>query len=135
LSTTDSAYGKLLTQNTATTEKESGDTEGPFDLSVVITNTIDENTESKIILTGSDYLLDDGANKTVSGGNHDFIINALGYLCEHESSISIHSKSIDSQKLVLTAAQINFWTTIIMILLPLAVVITGIIVWFRRRKK
>jgi ABC-2 type transport system permease protein len=135
LSTTDSAYGKLLTANTATTEKEDGDTDGPFDVSVLITNTIDESTESKIIVTASDYLLDDSANQSVAGGNYDFILNAFGYLCEHESSITIHAKSMDSSKLVLTAAQTNFWSLIIMILLPLIVIVTGIIVWLRRRKK
>lgn len=135
LSTTDSAYGKVLTSETSTTEKEDGDIDGPFDLSVAITNTIDENTESKIILTASNYLLDDSANETVSGGNYDFILNGLNWICEHESKISIHSKSMDSQKLVLNAAQINFWSLIIMILLPLIVIIAGVVVWFRRRKK
>ncbi|MFA9378165.1 MAG: GldG family protein [Lachnotalea sp.] len=135
LNTTDSAYGKLLTADTSTTEKEDGDTAGPFDVSVAITNTIDENTESKIVFTASDYLLDDSANQSVSGGNHDFIINAISWLCEHDSGITIHAKSMDSAKLVLTAAQINFWSSNIMILLPLIVIITGIVVWLRRRKK
>lgn len=135
LSSTDSAYGKLLTAETSTTEKEDGDVAGPFDLAVALTNTIDENTESKMILAASDYLLDDSANQSVSGGNYDFILNSISWLCEHESSITIHSKSLDSAMLVLTAAQINFWSLIIMILLPLIVIVTGIVVWLRRRKK
>ncbi|WP_099470051.1 GldG family protein [Konateibacter massiliensis] len=135
LSTTDSAYGKLLTSETSTTEKQDGDTDGPFDLSVAITNTIDDSTESKVILTTSDYLMDDSANKTVAGGNHDFILNSFNWLTEHESGITIHSKSMDSAKLVLSAAQVNFWSFVAMILLPLAVVVTGIVVWLRRRKK
>ncbi len=135
LSTTDSAYGKLLTADTSTTEKEDGDTAGPFDLSVALTNTIDADTESKIILTASDYLLDDSANQSVSGGNYDYILNAISWLCEHESSITIHTKSLESAKLVLTASQTNFWSIITMILLPLIVIITGIVIWVRRRKK
>lgn len=135
LSSTDSSYGKVLAANTSTTEKEDGDTAGPFDLAVAITNTIDENTESKIILSTSDYLLDDQANQSVSGGNYDLILNAVSWLCEHESSITIHAKSIDSAKLVLTTSQINFWSSIIMILLPLIVIVTGIVVWLKRRKK
>lgn len=135
LSSTDSSYGKYLTSNTSSTEKEAKDTDGPFDLAVAITNTVDENTKSKMILTASDYLLDDSANQTVAGGNHDFILNALKWICEQESGITIHAKSMDSQKLVLTAAQMNFWSLIIMILLPLLIIITGIIIWLKRRKK
>lgn len=134
LSTTDSSYGKLLTATTNSTEKESNDIDGPFDLSVAITSTNDEK-ESKIIFTASDYLLDDSANKTVAGGNHDFILNALKWLCEQESGITIHAKSMDSQKLVLNASQANFWSFNIMIVLPLLVIIIGVIVWFKRRKK
>lgn len=135
LSSTDTSYAKILTTNTSTTEKEDGDIAGPFDLSVAITNKIDDSTEGKIIFTASDYLLDDGANQSVSGGNHDFILNAISWLCEHESSITIHSKSLDSAKLVLTAAQINFWSIVTMIILPLFVIVIGVVVWFRRRKK
>lgn len=135
LSSTDSAYGKQLTADTSTTEKEEGDIDGPFDLSVAITNTIDDDTESKIIVTASDYLLDDSANKSVAGGNRDFILNSLKWICEQESGITIHAKSIDSEMLVLNAAQINFWSLIIMILLPLIVIVTGIVVWLKRRKK
>lgn len=135
LSSTDSSYGKYLTSNTSSTEKEAKDTDGPFDLAVAVTDTVDENTKSKIILTASDYLLDDSANQTVAGGNHDFILNALKWICEQESGITIHAKSMDSQKLVLTAAQMNFWSLIIMILLPLLIIVTGIIIWLKRRKK
>lgn len=135
LSSTASSYGKLLTSNTSSTEKEAEDIDGPFDLAVAITNTIDENTKSKIFLAASDYILDDSANQTVAGGNRDFVLNSLKWICEQESSITIHAKSMDSQKLVLSAAQINFWSLIIMILLPLLVIATGIIIWLKRRKK
>lgn len=135
LSSTNASYGKLLTSNTSSTEKEAEDIKGPFDLAVAITNTIGENTESKMILATSDYLLDDSANQTVAGGNRDFILNSLKWICEQESTITIHAKSMDSQKLVLNAAQINFWSLIIMILLPLIVIVTGIVIWLKRRKK
>ncbi len=135
LSSTDSSYGKHLTSNTSSAEKEAGDIDGPFDLAVAITNTIDDNTESKIILAASDYLLDDSANQTVAGGNRDFILNSLKWICEQESGITIHAKSMDSQKLVLSAAQMNFWSLIIMILLPVVIIVTGIIIWLKRRKK
>lgn len=135
LSTTDSSYGKLLTSETTSTEKEDQDIDGPFDVAVAITNTIDEDTESKIILASSDYLLDDSANQSVAGGNRDFVLNALNWICEQESGITIHAKSLSSQTLVLTAAQINFWSLIIMILLPLIVIVTGIVVWIKRRRK
>lgn len=135
LSTTNSSYGKVLTANTSSTQKEDGDTAGPFDLSVAITNKINDETEGKIIFTASDYLLDDSANQSVSGGNHDYILNAINWLCEHKSGITIHTKSLDSAKLVLTAAQTNFWSLITMVLLPVVVIITGIVVWLRRRKK
>lgn len=134
LSSSDKAYGKIIDENTESTEKSDTDTEGPFNMAVTITKKPADDKEGRIILAGSEYLFDEGANQTVSGGNYDFAINAVSWLCDHESAISVHSKSMSEQYLVLTAADINVYSTIAIIFIPLAIIITGAVIVFRRSR-
>lgn len=135
LTTSDSSYSKVNVNENTTAEKEDGDIDGPFDLAAAVTNSIDDDTQSNFIYVSSPYLLDENLDSMVSGGNSEFIINCLGWLCEHESSITIHAKSMDSETLVLTAAQSNSISIFLMVIVPLAIIIVGLVIWLRRRKK
>lgn len=134
LSSSDKAYGKIIDKNTESTEKSDGDTDGPFNMAVAITKSLDDNTESKLILVGTEYIFDEGANQTVSGGNYDFAINAVSWLCDHVSTISVHSKSLSEQYLVLTAADINIYSAIAIIFIPLAIIAIGGVIVFKRSR-
>lgn len=52
-----------------------------------------------------------------------------------EDSISIHAKTISYEYLTLTSAQADRWTLVMVVLIPVAVLAGGIVVWLKRRKK
>lgn len=134
LTTSDKAFSKVNVKN-ASAEKEKDDINGPFDLAVAVTNTINDKTKSNLIYVTSQALFDDSLDTAVSGGNSEFIRNTLGWLCQHESSIAIHAKSMDSEKLVVTAAQISTVSGFFVIIVPVGIIIIGFVVWLRRRKR
>jgi ABC-2 type transport system permease protein len=68
LTTSDSAYSKTGGYSITTYDKESGDVDGPFALSVAVTDTVDDDTKTNIVWVSSSYLLDDQTNSQVSGG-------------------------------------------------------------------
>lgn len=71
----------------------------------------------------------------VPNNNTEFAVNTLNHLAGKEDAINLSSVSFSNQTLTVTQSQYNFIFTFFVILLPLAMVVCGIIVWIRRRNK
>ena len=121
--------------NMTTYEKEEGDIDGPFALAVAVTETLDNGGETELIWVSSAYLLDDATNQGVSGGNEDFFLNCLNWLCGSESGISIHAKSISNEYLTITSGASSMLTALVVVIIPAAFLAFGIVVWYRRKKR
>ncbi len=136
LMTTTAAYAKLEGLNTTTAAQEDGDitTETGFALGVAITKNPDDG-ETNIVWFSSSYIANDSVNELVSGGNISLLTNAIDWLCDIEESVSIQSKTITYDYLTLTAAQTGRWSFIFVVLIPLAFIVIGIVVWAKRRKR
>lgn len=134
LTTSDSAYSKVDISNASTYEKEDGDVEGPFAVGVAIKETVND-VETNIVWYTSSYLLDDSANEIVSGGNQDLVLNTVGYLADKEESISIHSKSLSYESLVLTNAQASRMKVLLIFVVPIAFLVVGAYVCIRRKHR
>ena len=73
LTTSDSAYSKTDV-NSGTLSKEDGDVDGPFDLGVSITETVDTDKETHIIYYSTSNLLQSQVNQMDSGGNEKLVM-------------------------------------------------------------
>ena len=135
LTTSDSAYSKIKGSKMTTFDKEEGDIDGSFSLGVAITETIDDNTKASFVWFSTSHMMLDDVNSIVSGGNGDLVINALGWMCGHESSISIHVKSLEGEKLTIPSDAITRLGLIMVVILPLSCIVAGIYVWVRRKRK
>lgn len=135
LTTSDEAFSKLSGYSMGTYEKEEGDLDGPFALAVAITETLDD-VETQIIWVSSAYLLDDATSAGVSGGNEDFFLNCLNWLCGgSESSISIHAKSLSTEYLTISSGTSSILTALAVVIIPAAFLAAGIAVWYRSKKR
>ena len=134
LTTSDSAYVKKDAENMTTLEKENGDESGSFALGVAITEQYNDK-ETKIVYLSSSSLFLDNINQAVSGTNMELMTNALSWMCGQESSVSIPSKSMQVSYLTLTSASAGFWSMVATALLPVLCLLTGGMIWFRRRKQ
>lgn len=61
-------------------------------LAIAVTDTIDDNTQARLVAVTSPYISNSQMDTYVSGGNYDFLLNSVSFLCEHESMISIRGK-------------------------------------------
>ncbi len=68
-----------------------------------------------------------------NGGNSDLFLNSVNWLAEEEKLISIRPKPFTIRKLVVGQNGIRFIRYSSIILFPLAVLVLGGIVWWRRR--
>ena len=134
LTTSAKSYSKTNLES-ENLDQEEGDITGPFDLGAVVTKTIDEDTEAKLIVFSSETLLDEQLDSMVSGGNSTLFLNVMSQLVDHESTVSIEPKSMSTEYLTVPAGSAIFWGILTIILIPLLLLATGGIIWFGRRKR
>lgn len=136
LTTSDSAFSKIAGYDLQTYEKETGDLPGPFALAVHASEELDDGIYSDVIWVSSASLLDEQTNELVSGGNQDFFLNMLSYLCEpEESNISIHAKSLTTEYLTMDSGTASILTILIVGVIPVAYLTVGIVIWVRRKRR
>lgn len=135
LTTSDSAYSKT-DLNSETLEKEDGDIDGPFDIGVSITETVDEDKTTQIVYFSTANIMDSQVNMMVSGGNEQLVMSAINSMntSDENTAISIPSKSLEISYLTLSAYDSSFWTICTIGLIPGVFLVLGFVIWFKRRK-
>ena len=134
LTTSAKSYSKTNLES-ENLDQEAADITEPFDLGVVVTKTIDENVEAKLIVFSSETLLDEQVDSMVSGGNSTLFLNVMSQLVDHESTVSIEPKSMSTEYLTVPSGSAIFWGILTIILIPLLLLAIGGIIWFGRRKR
>lgn len=132
LTTSAAAYSKLAGYEITTYDKEEGDLEGPFSLAVLVE---DATKEGKILWVSSGALMDEDTNSRISGGNLDFFMNSINWLCQREDAISIRAKDLGYTYLTMDEGTASVLSVVIVAVLPVVYLSVGIIIWFRRKRK
>ena len=130
MTTSDQAYAKAAGYDMETTEREEGDLSGPFYVGAA-----SQLDQARLVWFTSAGLLDDSLNSLVSGGNHNLALGAMNWMCEQTENIAIHAKSLDSPVLTLTAAQSTLYSIVLVALVPAALLIAGLTIWFGRKRR
>ena len=130
LNTSDEAYSKLDGMNLTTTAQEEGDLAGPFCVMAA-----SELGEGKLVWAATAELLSESVDSMVAGANSDLFMNALSWMCGQEETISIRAKSMDSATLTLTGAQNSFWSVVLIGVVPGALILIGVIIVLRRKRR
>ena len=137
LKTSDGAYIKAnlnATDNTSV-EKANGDETGSFNLGVESTN----SNGSAIVVYGCQYLFEDEMDSYSYGHNAKLFANTVTALTstgkEEVSNVAIPSKQVSTENIMVTGVGLIFYGILWGILLPIASLVTGIVIWAVRRKR
>ena len=134
LVTSENSWAKVNMEAT-TLEKEEGDIEGPINIAVAITDEIYKDNETKetklVVISNADFLGSSLASQVP--GNTNFFMNSLNWLQDREENISIRPKSLTVPRLNINASQQLILAGVVVILIPLAILASGLFVWLRRR--
>lgn len=133
LSSSNESYVRDDISGSESYEKQESDIEGPFAIGVKCVKTLEDKSSAAVIYS-SQYLFTEGADSMVAGTNSKLFSGSLGSLVSHESSISIPVKSYEVSYLILTENQIILLSLLTVIVIPFAFLISGFVIWFRRRK-
>ena len=139
LSSSDNAYSR--TDNTATdyTKQVDSDVKGPFNYAVAVTDAVNSDDATKnprIVVFGSPSVLVDDYISTNQYGNRSIITNTMSWLSGSDelSTLAIPSRSISEEKVTMNAAKSMTTTVLLVIVIPLAMLLAGFVIWIRRRK-
>ena len=135
LYTSSSAYAKDATKEISTYEMEDDDAQGTFTVLAKAVVTNDDESVSNIVVNACGEMFTDSADQMVAGANTKLFNGILTSLSDLEVTISIPVKSMEVEYLSLSTAEIGLWRMVCLVLVPIALVVAGIVVFVRRRKK
>lgn len=137
LRSSDTSYSKRMDETLSTLEQQSGDAAGPFCLGVMSEQrSIADNREkvSRVFFYASDTLFSDAFLQTSNLMNRYYAASLLSYLYKQEDVMVFEARTMESDLLVMTGdtATCVFW--LMVVALPLATLLVGLLVWGRRRR-
>lgn len=133
MSSSESSYSKVNV-NSQIIEKEEADIAGPFSLGVTITENYND-IETKLVVYGSSAFIEENMLSYPSIGNLDMFVKSVNFVADREDSLAIRTRSIKQQYLSLTAAEVNLWSAVVVILIPVSILALGGYICIRRRKR
>lgn len=96
-----------------------------------------DETESKLVVFGSYIMFDENIMSFNSYNNSAYLMNVINTVSgQDDTGITIETKSIESAELgVSDIATTNAIMVVFVIIVPIAVIIIGLVLWIRRRNK
>jgi len=109
-----------------------GNKKGPLTIAAAGSYKTDkENSEGRFVVVGTSIW---ASNSFLNfNGNSDFASNAMNWLSSDEDLISIRPKAQEDRKVTMTRAQFGWVRLSSQFLLPAALLLAGLSVWWRRR--
>jgi ABC-type uncharacterized transport system involved in gliding motility auxiliary subunit len=131
----DSSSTSLATSNLSSASVNVNDPKnkkGPLTIAAAGTyNSGKGNSQGRFVVVGSSSW---AANSFINfNGNDDLALNTINWLASDEDLISIRPKQQEDRRITMTRAQLNLVRLTSQFALPLAVVIVGVGVWWKRR--
>ncbi len=141
LSSSKSSYAKASVQSLmeqGTMQKTGDDATGPFDVLVAGTRET-TNMENKIVtgrlIVGGSVLIFDALTTDTRFANEDILLNSISWMKGGDASITVRAKAIPGGQMSLTSNQFWTWFVVLVVVVPLAILAAGIVMFFKRRYK
>lgn len=134
LKTSKNTYSKAATSENL--DKTETDEVNSYTVAAVSTKQGDSpEQDAMIFVSGTTMLLDMDMriSENYNFANYDLYMNVLNFLQGSRDDYSIESKSLISDRLTVPALDSIIILAVILVVIPLAVLITGIVIWARRR--
>ena len=157
LQTSDASYSREISSDNSDDdlEKKDSDQAGPFSVAMTALDTHAEDTKgegyaTKIFALGSVAFMDVPTNygsttSIISSemgeqyGNRTILVNALKWLVgdagDEIEVLNIPDRTLLEETVQLNSSDITFWTAALVVVLPLALLVIGFLIWNQRRKK
>jgi len=135
MTTSNTAYAKDSNRAVSTYDKESEDLTGPFNVSVLASETHVDNTEYtySYALFLNAGMITDSVLEIDNMLNAKYITAALSFMTDETDAVIIAAKEYSSTTLSILGSQVTVLFWILCIIIPFGILVLGMIIWLRRR--
>ena len=113
--------------------KEKGDRTGTYDIGASVSSS---STGGELTVLASSLMLDDSIDQTVAGNNTELLSDITATYADTDSaSVSIKARNYTVSNLTVNNALSNASLVILVLALPIALLLVGIVIWFNRRRR
>ena len=136
LTTTDSAYSKTDLNNATSYEKTMEDISGPFDVGVYVQKTYGENTAGLFLFSSFNFFTDQ-ADQMVANANSTIFTNCISEFIGKgdTSAIVVPVKDYQLDNLIVNSGSALLIGILVAVITPIALIVIGIVIWLKRRKR
>lgn len=131
MNTSKKSYSKVNLQST-TIEKEENDIAGPFYLGMEVTNNI---SKGKLVVYSCSQLFLDGTSTVSNGTNQYLLVCSITANTEVEYNITVPMKSYQVNQIMVPNVAVLVIGALTIIILPMGLLISGFVIWFKRRRQ
>ncbi len=131
LQSSEKSYSETEPESESASKSEE-DLPGPHALGVLGEN---EENRSAFLWISSSSLTNESVDQMSSGANISLFLNAAEWLCGKTDTISIRTASLKAEYLTLSAAEVSLWTAVFCAVIPVSILATGAVIWWRRRAR
>lgn len=135
LTTSSSAFSKTDIMDTNDYSKGADDIDGPFVVSVEVEKSMEDGNISHAFVVGGESLFTGDADDMAPGNNVKLFGSMISNLAEHEVPVAIPVKSFSMQNLTFRAQTAYLAAVLCVVVVPLATLATGLVIWLRRRRR
>ena len=133
LTTSDKAYSKVHLAN-ATLDKQDEDIAGPFVIGLAAEKQLSEGASTMIAFSCSGMFTDE-VSSVVSGSNQMILVNSISAFADNEITGVIPVKSYAASYITMTQSDFILIGGLVTVLIPIGCVVSGFVIWFKRRRK
>ncbi len=98
-------------------------------------NENNQQVYSNVLVIGSSETLDEAFTSTTYYNNGDYFVSVLNTMTGKNTGISIVAKDLTSASFDIDQGIVNRYFILFMVIIPVAVLVIGVVVFFRRRTK
>ena len=135
LTTSADAFSKKNVTDASNYEKEAGDVDGPFVVALEVKKPAADGGTSKAYVVGGESLFTVLADDMAPGNNVKLFASMISALADHESPVAVPVKSLAMTNLIFKAQTAYIAAVLCVIVFPLATLLTGLVIWLRRRRR
>lgn len=135
LTTSGSAFSKTDITDNTDYSKGANDIDGPFTVSVEVEKSTEDGGTSHAYVVGGESLFTSLADDMAPGNNVKLFSSMISMLADHESSVAVPVKSLSMPNLVFKAQTAYIAAVLCVIVIPLATLAAGLMIWLRRRRR
>ena len=135
LTTSSSAFSKTEITDNSDFSKGTNDVDGPFTVSLEAEKGTEDGSTSHAFVVGGESLFTSLADEMAPGNNVKLFSSMISALADRESSVAIPVKSLSMPNLVFKAQTAYIAAVLCVIVIPLATLAAGLVIWLRRRRR